>query len=172
MEEENPVIGKYKDGSDIHQHPSEREISDHIDEWYELWIQTANEEQREIMEELRNNVIYNKFKDYCTRKKLNDYDVMVTAIKWWADQWPWKVKEFTLYANNIKKNLFDEKGYAASDTQRSMVLYGSMPDDIKGMISNYRRDFFRRDKNGRSKNLNQFYNMFDLGKFSTYKNSA
>lgn len=169
MDDGNPIIGKYLDGADIHLHPEMKEIKDHIEEWQDLAALNMNAEQREIIEEMRDVQINTHFMR--NTKGFTPEQVIVEAVQWWREQWPWEVKPHMDKCKGTRDGLYNTHGYGANDKDKSMLLYGLMPDRIKTFGLAHNVNFWERDK-GKCKNLELFYKLFPAMKISDYKGCA
>lgn len=168
--EDNPIIGYYKNGDPIRKDPSTREIEDHIEEWYDLMKRIMSAEQREVFDAVRTARLSRTFVEQC--RKLTDEQIIDSAIKFWSRCWPWEVQPFMQQIKDVRERLFDPRGFAAGDKDKSMVMYGAIPDRVKSLCMSVRVDFFRRDSRGRSKNIELFYKICPAAKISSFKGSA
>lgn len=146
---------RYKDGILISEHPSEKEILDHMDEY----MQFLNAEQREVYKTLRNSKICGFYKQMTLGKSVSE--AIDIAIKTWYQQYPWEVKSFLEDLRLLRDTQYNVNGFSKD---KSMMLVGRMPSIIKNFLITYDIHFFDRDKNGRCANVDKFYNQFKVGK--------
>lgn len=170
MKEEEELTGFcYKDGTPISRHPSEKEINAHIDEYAELIGMEADREQLEILDQLRDVKITKEFKAQVLNNHMNDEQILAHAIKVWSEQYPWEIPIFFRQIDCIRANLNNEKAYSED---KSVVLYGMIPERVKSLCLNVRREFFHRDSKGKSKNIENFYKLCPRAKISSLRGSA
>lgn len=162
MDERGEVIGQYLNGDPIHEHPDQREIERHLDEWVAYVKMLGDREHYETLHEMYNLRVMNEWRKVC--KKWGPYEAVEQAIKWWFKYYPNEVKEFFPYIKFRRETLKNRKGFSAIGQYK-----GAMPPGIRAFIGAYNQDMLRPDKTGESRGVKLFYEIFEKARIGNWR---